>query len=346
MNNRRVRNKLLLLVGISVAAFCAMGLFGIYNSKRIYASVDRVQLTAEEFQRFALLITGTLNKVRQLSLTMVMAPNRELQQQIDQQQQALVKRLDETFSNWDLSNAHINEQQAFSSLRDTWEDYKQVKDFTVAKALDGYREEAFINAIQAEDDQFKLVNDQVQAWQQAMIKQAGDVNQEARRMYDSAFFVSALVIAVMTVFVGGIGFLTARMIISPIEALKHAAGKVSSQVSASTLSEALEETSNIKSRDELGALAHAFSQMIENLRTTLQKLSSEEKRTQAIAGVPRIRCKIRKAPSRSHTINCPSLPAETSFSPCRSKAKVRIRSRWPSSVFTLRSDVASRIRMA
>ncbi len=282
MNNRRVRNRLLLLVVISVAAFCVMGLFGIYNSKKIYASVNRVQFTASEFQRFALQVSGPLNKVRQLSLTMVMAPNRELQRRIDGQQQVLTRQLDETFGGWDLTDVHLDEKLAFIALRDSWEDYKNIKDFTVAKVLDGYREEAFINAIQEENDQFNQVNDQVQTWQQAMIRQANKVNHDASRMYEGAFWVSSSVIAAMTLFVGGIGFMTTRMIIGPIEALKNAAARISSRVSVDSLAEALHETNHIKSQDELGALAGAFGRMVENLRTALEKLSVEEKRTLAI----------------------------------------------------------------
>ena len=270
MNNHRVRNKLLLLVGISVAAFCVMGLFGIYNSKKIYGSVNRVQGTAAEFQRFSLEITGPLNELRQLSLTMVMAPNRELQQQIDRRQRDLTDQLDTTFARW-VSIAEGNNDDAFIDLRDSWDHYKSIKDVTVAKALDGYREEAFINAIQAEDEQFNLVNQQVQSWQRAIKQQADRVNSDAREVYEHAFWISTLVIVVLTLFVAGIGVVTTRRIIGPIESLKSAAAKVSSQVSTESLSEALDETNNIRSQDELGALAGAFRKMVESLRAALQR---------------------------------------------------------------------------
>ena len=158
-----------------------MGLFGIYNSKKIYASVDRVQFTAEEFQRFALQITGPLNKVRQLSLTMVMAPNRELQQQIDGQQQALTGQLDETFANWDLTDVHNHEKDKPFSRSET-----------VGKTTKGSRilpSPKYWTVIAKKHLSIpfkpKMINsiwsiDQVQAWQQAMIRQAGEVNQRSQ----------------------------------------------------------------------------------------------------------------------------------------------------------------------
>lgn len=282
MKNRGILIKLLLLVGISVAAFCIMGLFGIFNSKQIYGSVDRVQFTAKEFQRFALEINGPLNELRQLTLTMVMAPNQELQAKLDREQRTLTHQLDATFQGWDLTKVSQPEVQAFVELRAGWEDYKQIKDFTVDKVRNGYREEAFINAIEAEDKQFKLVNDQVQSWQQAVIKQSEEVNQSASQRYNRAIWFSTLVIGIMTIVVGGVGFWTIRTIIRPIEALKNAAAKVSSEVSLASLDEALEESLKITSQDELGALAKDFNQMVENLRTAIERLSVEEKRTLAI----------------------------------------------------------------
>ena len=86
MKNRGVLGKLLLLVGISVMAFCAVGIFGIVSNKKIYNSVDRVRLTAEQFQRGALTLTDPLNELRQKTLTMVMAPNRELQESFNEEQ--------------------------------------------------------------------------------------------------------------------------------------------------------------------------------------------------------------------------------------------------------------------
>ena len=167
MKNRGVLGKLLLLVGISVVAFCAVGIFGIVSNKRIHNSVDRVRLSAEQFQKGALNITDPLSELRQLTQTMVMAPNLELQEQLNDEQRLLTDRLDQTFNQWDLAANSGREKEAFQNLRASWEDYREIKNFTVDKVMGGYREEAFINAIRAENDQFQLVNDLVKGWQQA-----------------------------------------------------------------------------------------------------------------------------------------------------------------------------------
>ncbi len=286
MNNRGVLIKLLLLVGISVVAFCAVGIFGIVSNQRIYESVETVSETADQFQRGALEITDPLNELRQLTLTMVMAPTEELQQEVNDQQSDVTARLDRTFKTWDLDHLGPGEREAFEKLRASWKTYRELKDLTVAKVMEEYREEAFINAIQAEKDQFQIVNDRIQDWQTAMIDNADDVTAGAKDMSSNASWIFMLTIVIATVMIGGFGFITTRMIVGPIETLKNAASNIASRFSGSSfdegLGEALDEKIEVTSRDELGALAYSFNQMVENLRTTMEKLRIEEKRTQAI----------------------------------------------------------------
>ncbi|WP_182865363.1 methyl-accepting chemotaxis protein [Stieleria mannarensis] len=282
MKNRGVLGKLLLLVGISVIAFCAVGIFGILTNKQIHGAVDRVRLTAEQFQTGALNITDPLSELRQLTLTMVMAPNRELQEQLNQEQRLLTEQLDQTFARWNLSTNSRREREAFQNLRAGWEDYRTLKDATVGKVMGGYREEAFINAIRAESDQFQVVNDQVQQWQQAIIADADAVNQAAGQLADNAFLVFTLTIVIATVLIGGFGFITTRMIVGPIESLKNTASKIAAHASSASIGQALDERIEVHSKDELGALALAFNTMIGNMHAAMDKLDVAEKRTQAI----------------------------------------------------------------
>lgn len=282
MSNRGVLVKLLMLVCVSVIALCVVGIFGIASNKKIYDSVDRVRLTAEQFQRGALGITDPLNELRQLTLTMVMAPNRELQEEVDSEQQLLTTELDQTFAQWEMSAVTSHERDAFEQLRLSWLDYRAIKDTTVAKVREGYREEAFINAIQAEDRQFQLVNDRVEGWQTAILDDVAEVNQSAKQVSHRALWVSVLIIVIASVFLAGFGFLTIRMIVGPIETLKKAASKISDHASIARLGEALDERIVVRSEDELGALAHAFNKMVESLRAAMEKLHVQEQRTQAI----------------------------------------------------------------
>ncbi|NNE00313.1 MAG: PAS domain S-box protein [Pirellulaceae bacterium] len=282
MKNRGLLVKLLLLVGMSVAVCCAVGLFGIQSNNKIFESVGKVSETADQFQRGAQRITDPLTKLRQLTLTMVMAPNIELQKDISVQQRMVTAELDETFESWDLADSSPAERDAFEQLRGSWRDYREIKDATVDKVLQGYREEAFINAIQSESQQFQVVNDRLRSWQTAMIDNADAVREDAKNISANASWVFSMAIVMATLLIGGFGIITIRMIIGPIETLKNTAARIASRTSVATLGEALDERIDVFSEDELGTLAQSFNQMVENLRNAMEHLDVAEKRTQAI----------------------------------------------------------------
>lgn len=282
MGNRGVWLKLLMLVGICVIAFCGMGIYGIVNTRSTFQSVDNVRETALEFRQGALSITEPLNRLRQTSLTMVMEPRKELRQDLNQQQQQLVQQIDKTLNAWDVSAEDQDELAAFTALKTSWNDYKEIQNVTVSKILADYREEAFINAIQAEQKQFALVKDKLAAWMQAKMVNADQEYVAAQDRYTNAFWGYVAVIAVLTLLVGGIGYFTTQTIIGPIKSIRDVASRIAGGASTESGGGVLDERIEVRSRDELGELATAFNKMVENLRSAMDKLSVEEKRTQAI----------------------------------------------------------------
>ena len=67
------------------------------------------------------------------------------------------------------------------------------------------------------------------------------------------------------------------MIIGPIVTLKNTASRIAGRASHAAIGEALDERIEVQSEDEIGALAHAFNTMVENLRTAMQQLNVQEK---------------------------------------------------------------------
>ncbi len=158
MKRRGVSLRLLCLVGISVVAFLGLGLYGISNTSSTFNWVDQVYKTANDFRSSSKRITNPLSELRQLSLSIVMAPNPTIRDELDAKQKSLTEELDETFRTWENDNIDLEEEEAFRKLQASWDRYKQIKDDTVEKAHNRYREEAFINAIGAEQTQFDDVN--------------------------------------------------------------------------------------------------------------------------------------------------------------------------------------------
>ncbi len=268
MTNRGVLRKLLWLVGIAVIAFVGMGIYGISNTNSTFNWVKNVYETAEDFRVGSQKITSPLNELRQLSLSIVLAPNPKLQQELAQRQQSLSEELDKNLKGWKIEASRTDEIHAFQALLDEWERYKQIKDVTVNKALERYREEAFINATGAEQQQFDVVNQRLTEWMKAKISNADQVYQDANAQNARVFGVSLLVIALLTLAVGSVGFLTTRSIVQPIEALKAAAARIANR-------ETVQEI-HVHSRDELGDLARSMEAMAAAIQTYMAQQQASE----------------------------------------------------------------------
>jgi len=253
MINRGVKSKQLCIVAVSVLAFVCLGIYGISNSASTFNWVGQVYQTAEDFRVSSQKVIVPLNEVRQLSLSIVMAPNPNLQSELSTQQRELAEQIDKTFADWQVESSDPLERSAFAELLKSWEDYKRIKDVTVEKAFQRYREEAFINATGAEQRQFDEVNRHLNRWMQARIDNADKVYRDANLHFRRTIWVSCAVIGLMTLIVAAVGLLTSRSIIQPILALKSAATCIAQRQPVTSI--------EVHSNDELGELARDMEQM-------------------------------------------------------------------------------------
>lgn len=269
MINRGVKSKQLCIVAVSVLAFVGLGVYGISNSASTFNWVEQVYHTAEDFRDSSQKVTAPLNEVRQLSLSIVMAPNPKLQEELNTQQRELTKQIDETFADWELKDSDPREQAAFAELLKSWEAYTRIKDVTVQKASQRYREEAFINATGAEHRQFDEVNTHLNEWMQARIDNADHVYQDANLQFRQTIWVSCVVIGLMTLIVAAVGLMTSRSIVRPILALKSAATRIAKRQPITSI--------EVHSNDELGELARDMEQMA----SAIQAHDAQQRKSEA-----------------------------------------------------------------
>ena len=268
MLSRHVSIKLLFMVAISVVAFVGLGVYGISNTASTFTWVGDVYATAVDFRDSRQELAYPLNQLRQLSLSIVMAPDRALREKLNGRQQKLSEEIDQAFVEWSQNKVDTEEQAAFNKLRKSWEDYKAVKDVTVRKAIDLYREEAFINATGAEQKQFETVNVLLQDWMQTKIDNADKVYRGATEQYTSAIWVSSLVVGLLTLTVAAIGIWISRGIVRPIQALKAAATRIANRESVTTI--------DVHSSDELGELARDMELMAAAIQTYISQQEASE----------------------------------------------------------------------
>ncbi len=263
MTDRGIRFKLVGLIGVAVVAFVGLGIYGISNTNSTFDWVKNVYDTAESFRQGSQNVTRPLGELRQLSLSIVMAPNPKLQQKLADRQKKFTEDIDRNLRQWRVETGREAENQAFQSLLDEWQRYKKIKDVTVTKALERYREEAFINATGAEQTQFEIVNRRLNEWMNAKIQNAEQVYREANEQNRQVFSVSLLVIMLLTLAVFSLGYLTIRSIVRPIETLKAAAARIANCETVRNI--------DVHSRDELGNLARSMEVMAEEIQSHLAR---------------------------------------------------------------------------
>jgi signal transduction histidine kinase/DNA-binding response OmpR family regulator len=197
-----------------------------------------------------------------------MAPNPAIRDELDKKQQVLTNELDATFRDWPTSSRNLEEAAAFAKLRESWNRYKEIKEFTVEKARNRYREEAFINATDAERLQFEEVNARLTEWMTIKIENADNIYHEANEQHQHVFRVSTALIALLTLLVAMVGFLTTRSIVHPIQLLKEASARIARRESLTTI--------DVHSDDELGDLARDMEGMAAAIQAYIAQQASTE----------------------------------------------------------------------
>ena len=268
MKKRGVLVKLMWLVGTSVLAFVGLGLYGISSTASTFDWVNRVYKTAEDFRVGFQQITNPLNELRQLSLSVVMAPNPTFRDTLIERQDELTQQINQTLRDWEVPEDDPKQADAFRRFEESWRRYEALKDLTVEKARLQYREEAFINAIGAEREQFEDVNTRLNEWMQTKIQDAVLAYRDATVQYERVFWVSWAVIALLTIIVGSIGVLIARKIVRPIQVLKDAATHIANREPITTI--------NVHSQDELGELARDMERMAAGIQTYIAQQQRAE----------------------------------------------------------------------
>ncbi|MDM8558360.1 response regulator [Candidatus Parabeggiatoa sp. HSG14] len=235
MNNLKIFVKLLVLSCIFTAVLVIIGLYGIYNTKSTFDWVGEVYENAGTIDRLEQEIVRPIAQLRQLSLSIVMAPDKKLQKTFNRERKALIKNVDKMLQKWERYIKHDVEMEIFHNLQTAWDQYKILTNLTVEKAMLGYRESAFINAIGAERKQFDALYVQTSKWLSDQVNDTADVYAAARQNYNNMFWISLGLIGIAAILVFLFSIYVARKIVNPLTQVSQhlkilAEGKLAKEV--------------------------------------------------------------------------------------------------------------------
>ena len=218
-----VVRKLWLLVSISVIPLSIIGWLSIKSSQNAFEWVERVYLNAEKVNRGTTDIIVPINRLRQLSLEIVLAPDKSTREKLNIEQSELTKKINLAIAAVKSEETSETSSNRFNLVEDTWQNYVTLKDYTVARSLAGYREEAFINVVQTEEQQFNKLLNSAQRWSKSKIILASGTFENAKNFKKRNSKISIWIFIFSAIALIILGTFIARSIIIPVAALKEAA---------------------------------------------------------------------------------------------------------------------------
>jgi len=272
-----ISKKLFLLSIFSASALILSGIYSLYNLRSTFQWIGEVYRGAAVIEKMNSDLGLPLAKLRELSLSIVMSPNREQQVNIREQSKDLIARLSDYFDEASLKyneDFDPEEEYMYRNILISWEQYTKLVDYTAQHVLNGYREAAFINVSGAEKQQFELLFRQFSAWQRHKVSEGANLYTSANQNYQTVYYVSILVWIFVTLAVFSVGFSLAKTITTSLQK----AVNIMNTMSQGKLNIHITE----KRYDEIGLLFNAMQQMANQLKQVVkQVLDTAEQITSA-----------------------------------------------------------------
>ncbi len=267
----KIRYKFLLMALLGVTAIVLMSLLaqniledGLERVKDVFKDSKKVQNIQHNY-------IIPLFKLREATLSLVVAPNGEFKRDIANSLTPMVEELDYSFSSLD------------SSIRDIWESYKKLifikngyknyKRFTYSTdgyIKQGYKTGGFLHTKSVERKQFYILISKLKELQSKQLENSYKTFQKAKISFSQKQEIIKIGVAVVIVLTLLFGFLIARSIVFSMESVQQGLGKF-----FDLLGRKIDKDERIKielkSTDEFGEMAKMINANIKVLREKLKK---------------------------------------------------------------------------
>jgi signal transduction histidine kinase/DNA-binding response OmpR family regulator len=267
MNHISISAKLLLLSWISIAILVALGLYGVYNTKTTFQWVGEVYDTTSMIEKLFQEVGQPMDQVRRFSLMTAMAPNKDLQTEVNQERLTLIANTNKLLEQWKTQPISLAEEKLFQNFLTTWQQYQVLTNLTAEKAIQGYRETAFINATGAERQQFLVLLDQFSKWQKHKVNNAADVYTAANQNYSQVRWVAFTFIGVAIFLVLLISTAITRQITRPLF-------QVNEYLKILAQGKFVEEQLAYRGRDEIAEIIKSVQQLQAGIQSIITQANA------------------------------------------------------------------------
>lgn len=240
----------LTLMSIVMLAY-SMGKLGVDSLDRVFKDSKNVQSLQQDF-------IAPVFYLRELSLSLVVAPNEDFRKEIESIIEPLISTIDESIYTLDLE------------ITQAWQKYKKELNQSRAYIKEGFEEGAFINVNTQERDQFYALVSTLQGAQTKKLETSSKTYFEAKEDIGNTHKTIIIVSALLSLLSLGIGWLIIRKIALSIELVKSGLLEFFTFLkNKSMLQKPI--AINLSSNDELGDMAQAINLEINEAKEALKQ---------------------------------------------------------------------------
>jgi len=259
INKFNIRSKLAILFLILCFSILILGYTSIQISEDSKETLKNVHSKSQQVLVLQDIIISPLYKLRETSQSLVMAPNKKLRININNELNQVIKKLDNAFLIYKNKNEKIYNQ---------WIEYKKLIETTKEYLKNEFEEGAYINVTTSSKEQFNLLVGELLTIQSKSLnnaKIAYSTAVEESKELKIEIFAYLLVILILAIFVG---WLVSSNIVDSIHKVQ------------SGLNEFFEYLNNkqnkaqkikFKSNDEFSQMANTINLNVENIQNRVEK---------------------------------------------------------------------------
>ena len=254
-----MRYKFLVMASLGVIAIVTLSFLtlniidkGVLNVNKVFEDSKRVQTIQQSY-------IFPLFQLRELSLSLVMAPNEDLRKDILKHLSSLISQMDSSFHQLD------------EPIYKAWEHYISLLQQTQNDLEQGFEEGAFISANTLERDQFYTLMSLLEVLQHNELQNSSKTFEEANQQaLNSKYFIATWlgVIVILTLL---FGFLVAKNIVDSIQHVRHGLRQFFDYLQSPSTEEAKRIVIALANKDELGDMARQINTKIEITQRNLEK---------------------------------------------------------------------------
>ena len=254
-----IRYKFFLMASLGICAIVVLTFLafditskGLVNVNNVFEGSKRVQTIQQTY-------ILPLFKLREQSLSLIMAPNEDLRKDILHKINEMHTQMEETFQQLP---AHVYEQ---------WKNYVMLILANQTYLKEDFEEGAFINANTVERDQFYALMNSLEVLQQDEITNASETYAKATKEAISSryFIVLSLVVIIFLTFL--FGSLIAKSIVDAILLVHKGLKEFFDYLKTPSTEEARRIHIPLSNKDELGEMAARINENIEIIQASLEQ---------------------------------------------------------------------------